>query len=193
MSTWSQGPGWWQASDGRWYPPESRPNALLPPPPVGVVSGQPSSQRSRLVVWLGIVLPVCVIVTLVVVLVVVSHGGSGRTVATFVPVSPSASSQKLADDANQLTRRLDTLGDSSASVAVRGRTVVVLGGTAKLPIPEAELLAPDALQMRPALCQVAPYTPPSTGQKLGPLPGRCSASQYSLMSPNGGGSVSEGG
>lgn len=25
MSDTSQGPGWWQASDGRWYPPESQP------------------------------------------------------------------------------------------------------------------------------------------------------------------------
>ncbi len=30
MSDQSQGPGWWQASDGRWYPPESAP---APEPP----------------------------------------------------------------------------------------------------------------------------------------------------------------
>lgn len=27
MSDTSQGPGWWQASDGKWYPPESAPGA----------------------------------------------------------------------------------------------------------------------------------------------------------------------
>jgi hypothetical protein len=27
MSEQSMGPGWWLASDGRWYPPESRPSA----------------------------------------------------------------------------------------------------------------------------------------------------------------------
>lgn len=27
MSDISRGPGWWQASDGKWYPPESHPNA----------------------------------------------------------------------------------------------------------------------------------------------------------------------
>ena len=34
MSDSSQGPGWWQASDGRWYPPEQHPQAAstLPPP-----------------------------------------------------------------------------------------------------------------------------------------------------------------
>lgn len=25
MSEWSQGPGWWRASDGRWYPPPAAP------------------------------------------------------------------------------------------------------------------------------------------------------------------------
>jgi len=28
----SQGPGWWIASDGKWYPPESAPTAVAPPP-----------------------------------------------------------------------------------------------------------------------------------------------------------------
>lgn len=31
MSEMMQGPGWWQASDGKWYPPESHPNYLPPP------------------------------------------------------------------------------------------------------------------------------------------------------------------
>lgn len=29
MSYTSRGPGWWQASDGRWYPPEQHPNAAF--------------------------------------------------------------------------------------------------------------------------------------------------------------------
>lgn len=34
MADTSQGPGWWQASDGKWYPPTSAPaGAPLPPPP----------------------------------------------------------------------------------------------------------------------------------------------------------------
>ena len=39
MSDESGGPGWWMASDGKWYPPESKPDALpahrsaRPPPP----------------------------------------------------------------------------------------------------------------------------------------------------------------
>jgi len=35
MSDQQQGPGWWLASDGRWYPPESHPAAPIgaPSPP----------------------------------------------------------------------------------------------------------------------------------------------------------------
>ena len=33
MSSEPQGPGWWQASDGKWYAPELAPNAAAPPPP----------------------------------------------------------------------------------------------------------------------------------------------------------------
>lgn len=53
MSDTSQGPGWWQASDGRWYPPESAPGAAPVPvpfatpygatPPVTGVIGKPEN------------------------------------------------------------------------------------------------------------------------------------------------------
>ena len=33
MSDVSQGPGWWKASDGKWYRPEQHPNYQPPPPP----------------------------------------------------------------------------------------------------------------------------------------------------------------
>lgn len=35
MSDTSQGPGWWQASDGKWYPPEQAPGAAPTGPPAG--------------------------------------------------------------------------------------------------------------------------------------------------------------
>jgi hypothetical protein len=35
MSDASQGPGWWIASDGKWYPPEQHPNYQPPPSPTG--------------------------------------------------------------------------------------------------------------------------------------------------------------
>ena len=33
MSNASQGPGWWQASDGKWYAPEQAPATISAPPP----------------------------------------------------------------------------------------------------------------------------------------------------------------
>jgi hypothetical protein len=35
----SQGPGWWQASDGKWYPPEAQPGAAPTIPPAAPASG----------------------------------------------------------------------------------------------------------------------------------------------------------
>src|SRR3954471_18323265 len=39
MSEASQGPGWWVASDGKWYPPEQAPGPVPPPPPPVTVDG----------------------------------------------------------------------------------------------------------------------------------------------------------
>src|ERR1019366_8553213 len=40
----SQGPGWWQATDGKWYPPEQAPPAVPPRPMPGqAVAVAPSS------------------------------------------------------------------------------------------------------------------------------------------------------
>lgn len=41
MSDFSQGPGWWQASDSKWYPPEQAAGAAVAAPPMG---GDPYAQ-----------------------------------------------------------------------------------------------------------------------------------------------------
>lgn len=45
MSDASQGPGWWQASDGRWYPPTQAPAPRpdLPPPPTATPPAWPTA------------------------------------------------------------------------------------------------------------------------------------------------------
>ena len=42
MSDVSQGPGWWQASDGKWYPPESAPGGQAAPQPQAQGFGTPA-------------------------------------------------------------------------------------------------------------------------------------------------------
>ncbi|MGB8195775.1 MAG: DUF4190 domain-containing protein [Acidimicrobiales bacterium] len=42
MSLTPQGPGWWQASDLLWYPPEQKPGTVRPqPPPAGIPGARP--------------------------------------------------------------------------------------------------------------------------------------------------------
>lgn len=64
MSDTSQGPGWWIASDGRWYPPESHPSRReRPAPPTPPQRPQqappkPKRQKSGTSVW-KVALGVC--------------------------------------------------------------------------------------------------------------------------------------
>jgi hypothetical protein len=46
MSVGPGGPGWWQASDGRWYPPQAEPG-YPPPGPYGYGPQPPRPQRRR--------------------------------------------------------------------------------------------------------------------------------------------------
>ena len=46
MSEQSQGPGWWLASDGKWYPPESVPAPPPPPLPTPLHEAQPQNGES---------------------------------------------------------------------------------------------------------------------------------------------------
>jgi serine/threonine protein kinase len=46
MTDGPQGPGWWQAADLKWYPPEQRPGpAVLPPPPAASATPAPEQPR----------------------------------------------------------------------------------------------------------------------------------------------------
>src|ERR1700744_2684170 len=48
MTNAPQGPGWWQSSDGNWYPPEQDPSRTAPPPPApaGPPGYQPGAQST---------------------------------------------------------------------------------------------------------------------------------------------------
>ncbi len=51
MSDTSQGPGWWQASDGKWYPPESAPGGAAQASPMAGAAGLPANQFGELADW----------------------------------------------------------------------------------------------------------------------------------------------
>jgi hypothetical protein len=71
MSDQQQGPGWWLASDGRWYPPEQAPGAMPgapdpapPAPDAPPAPGPPSPSRTRLAVAGAVVVVALVAVAL---------------------------------------------------------------------------------------------------------------------------------
>ena len=59
MSDASQGPGWWQASDGKWYPPEAK----LPPPPPGAYAAAPAPAGRSAATIVAIVVGAFVVAT----------------------------------------------------------------------------------------------------------------------------------
>lgn len=50
MSEMSQGPGWWQASDGKWYPPQSAPPPVPAPAPLPPPAKRGLSQQQTIAI-----------------------------------------------------------------------------------------------------------------------------------------------
>jgi hypothetical protein len=88
-------------------------------------------------------------------------GGPSTIVARFVPVG-AASRSGLNVDAKIVTERLDALGDPAANASVRGKSLVISGGTS-LPVPASTLVEPGHLYFRPVFCFAPPYSPPANG------------------------------
>jgi hypothetical protein len=61
MSMEPRGPGWWRASDGRWYPPQPRP--AYPPQPFGAGPPVPQKKRGNHGVLIAVLIIVAVVVT----------------------------------------------------------------------------------------------------------------------------------
>lgn len=67
MSNTSQGTGWWQASDGKWYPPETHPSAPpRPPMPPQAPTHSPAAKKRRRWPWitLGVIVLLFVVIGL---------------------------------------------------------------------------------------------------------------------------------
>src|SRR3954464_9785700 len=90
MSDATQGPGWWQASDGKWYPPEQHPGqSNVPQAPVagwGPTSSPPAGPKSH---GVAIAVGVVAVVVAVAVVGVLFAGGSGSDTDTH-QATPSA-------------------------------------------------------------------------------------------------------
>ena len=56
MSDAPQGPDWWLASDGRWYPPQNPPTQIPPPPGAPGLGGTPARPRNNALAIASLVL-----------------------------------------------------------------------------------------------------------------------------------------
>ena len=72
MSDTSGGPGWWQASDGKWYPPQPYPGQLPPPPQGWAASPPPAPDREAGDIRFPMALRVADIFKIVAVLVLIA-------------------------------------------------------------------------------------------------------------------------
>lgn len=121
MSDQQQGPGWWQASDGRWYPPEQHPSVVPPggwtapsaptappslappwsvPPAVPVPPTRGMSRGAKVALILGIPLGLLVVLVMVVTLL-----GTSSDDPEVVPVTAAVpeSFVRFEDPAGEFT------------------------------------------------------------------------------------------
>jgi Mycobacterium 19 kDa lipoprotein antigen len=118
MSEESQGPGWWQAADLKWYPPELHADYVAPgpsnltPPPNPPPPAAASNPRPVIPLWkgLGIAVAACVGVYLVLVVgnVIFSHGSLHHKFFDDGP-SPSSGSAGSNSGANKIIVNGQTL------------------------------------------------------------------------------------
>jgi hypothetical protein len=88
MSDTSQGPGWWLASDNKWYPPQP---VQAPPPPPQVPLPQPPGQfppqqyayipKKKRKAWPWVLGSIGAVFILIIVLIVVAVGGAVKALS----------------------------------------------------------------------------------------------------------------
>ena len=110
MSDSSQGEGWWQASDGKWYPPEAQPGqpAATPQTPGGPNSADPKPSLWRRfrnqALWKQIVAwAVAAIVAIVVIAVAAGGGSSPNNRNTLDATGPTTSTTEATTTTTEAT------------------------------------------------------------------------------------------
>jgi len=94
MSDVSQGPGWWLASDGKWYPPQQQPGYQPPPP------APPQKKRHGCLILIGAAVVVVVVLGVVLAVLVAVGSKSTSKSSSSLGGPPPAAAYRIGDTAN---------------------------------------------------------------------------------------------
>lgn len=83
MSETSQGPGWWLASDGKWYPPQVWPPPAPPSNVQAPPSTEPTSSRNTWLIVLAVAVGVIAVVVVVIAVVVMGSSSSPNSTSSI--------------------------------------------------------------------------------------------------------------
>ncbi|MFT7650682.1 MAG: hypothetical protein ACI8Y4_005456 [Candidatus Poriferisodalaceae bacterium] len=111
MSDVSQGDGWWQASDGKWYPPQEQPAVAPPPPPTPTAMAAPPEADKKKPLWRRRWF--LVILALVVIVVIAGIASSSSEDESDDAGSNNSDSQETSQD--DATSAPDTDDDAAPS------------------------------------------------------------------------------
>ena len=100
MSDTSQGEGWWQASDGKWYPPEQHPDVRQP-------AGPPGGSSNKM--WIIPVAVIGAVAIAVIAFLLLRNDDSDNNVATATDKSDQSS-----DDTSSSSKSSSSKSSSSA-------------------------------------------------------------------------------
>ncbi len=120
MSDISQGPGWWQASDSKWYPPQSRPGpARLPQQPAYLQPQQRGRSGCLTAAIIGGVVVAVVVVVIVVAVAVGIHHVSTANSSTAHPCPASYPDKQSTDHCANAAHQVTLSGVTATAGALR--------------------------------------------------------------------------
>ena len=131
MSNTPQGPGWWQASDGLWYP--RQPANPLPPPPASAPSSTPP-KRSGLspLLIVGIVAAAVVVLVLVAAVVLVAVSGGDDEPTAGDGVTAFEDPEAMVDALVAAGVECENFSDEQASLSAFGIAAAEASGECEL-------------------------------------------------------------
>ena len=125
MSETPPGPGWWKASDGNWYPPQSAPGAVQAPPVVPPPMVAPATNKSGKGCLIAVLVVFALIAIFAIGLVVAISFFGNKAADKLENVGDALSTPSTVDADNPDARSEDDVLEVGESVKISGFTATV--------------------------------------------------------------------